>query len=254
VWRTLTIVALIVFAGSIIADPPKDAKLEAYLDKARKSFDRAKEDAKKSLLVAFEKEEEAVQANKSLSGEQKLIEIEKLREDKKNFQDRDKLPATTRMKSAAEVYQRGIGVARKDLEKALDVAIEGYIKLDNLDAAKAVLAEKKAIGESKPPIVRKPDPPIKKPEPAAPAGLLGKWDVRLGDFRTQWTFEAGGIVRSTEGEVKTGKWKVERDKKRVLITWDGTEHWDVLKLPLDPKSNLGQSSHNQPLVVEKVKE
>jgi Ni/Co efflux regulator RcnB len=254
VWRTLTAVALILSATNIFADPPKDANLEEHLDKARKSFDRAKEDAKKSLLAAFEKEEEAVQANKSLSGEQKLIEIEKLRDEKKSFQDGDKLPATTRMKSAVEAYQRGIGVARKDLQKALDVAIEGYIKLDNLDAAKAVLAEKKAIGESKPAVIPKPEPSVKKPEPAAPAGLLGKWDVRLGDFRTQWTFEDGGIVKSTEGEAKTGKWKVERDKKRILITWDGTEHWDVLRLPVDPKSNQGQSSHNQPLVVVKLKE
>jgi hypothetical protein len=254
VWQTLTSITLILFAGSTFAEPPKDANIEEHLDKARKSFDRSRDDAKKALLAAIERAEEAVQSNKSLSGEQKLVEIEKLRDDKKVFEAEGRLPAATRMKSAVEAYQRGIGLARNDLEKALDVAIEGYIKLDNLDAAKVVLAEKKAIGEAKPTVVRKPDPPVKKPEPAAPAGLLGKWDVRLGDFRTQWTFDGGGIVKSTEGEAKTGKWKVERDKKRILITWDGTEHWDVLKLPLDPKSNQGQSSHNQPLVVEKVKE
>jgi hypothetical protein len=240
----------------VCADGPKDEKIKDELGKAKLAFEQSKSDAKKLLIAAFEKAEEAVQSNKGLSGEQKLTQIQQLRDEKKTFQEDGKLPTAARLKSAVEAHQQAMNTASKKLEKAFDLAIEGYVKLDDLDAAKAILSEKKAVSDAKPAIVKKPDPPTKKPDSPVPANLLGRWDVRLEgtEFKTVWTFDGDGTVKSSEGDITTGKWKVEKDKKWVRIAWDGSDLWDALFLPLDPKMSIGDSVHRKRVVAVKQKD
>src|SRR5262245_42702406 len=68
--------------------------------------------------------------------------------------------------------------------------------------------------------------------------LLGRWKVKVGPtFETEWTFENGGVILSSQGQPK-GKWAIEPKNKRVLITWNKKD-WDSLALPLDPKESTG---------------
>jgi hypothetical protein len=70
----------------------------------------------------------------------------------------------------------------------------------------------------------------------------------------EWTFEADGVVKSTNGDALMGKWKVEKEKKRVLILWDDVDAWESMNLPLDPKTTYGRSCHNPGWLVIAVKQ
>ena len=73
--------------------------------------------------------------------------------------------------------------------------------------------------------------------------LLGAWKVRVGPtIEATWTFERGGVVRSTQGAAK-GRWSVDEKNREVLINWDGGA-WSTLALPLNEKRSVGQASQN----------
>ena len=73
--------------------------------------------------------------------------------------------------------------------------------------------------------------------------LLGTWKGKVGPtFETEWTFQKGGVILSSNGQ-PTGRWAIEKKHKRVLITWNKKD-WDSLTLPLDERESLGKSSHD----------
>src|SRR5436305_13124951 len=73
--------------------------------------------------------------------------------------------------------------------------------------------------------------------------LLGTWKVAVGPtYKTEWTFQADGVVLSSEGQGK-GRWEIDQKDKRVLLVWNKKD-WDSLSLPLNEKESTGKTSDN----------
>jgi len=82
--------------------------------------------------------------------------------------------------------------------------------------------------------------------------LLGTWKVTVGpQFETEWTFQRGGVVKSSKGQPQ-GRWAIEEQNKRVLLSWNEKD-WESLNLPLDEKRTSGKSSHDAGWVIVATK-
>jgi hypothetical protein len=85
--------------------------------------------------------------------------------------------------------------------------------------------------------------------------LLGRWQVQVGPtHKAVWTFAADGSVASTAGAPR-GRWRCQRERHRVLITWEGVGRpaWESLWLPLAAWGAQGESHHDPRWSVRAVK-
>lgn len=118
-----------------------DDPIAAELSKAKGEFQAAHEKAKDKLLAAFAEEEKKLTNNSKLKIDEKVKRLDQLQDEKKAFEDDNKLPKSPGLKVAVSDYQTKVNAAKLKCEKAFDHAAEKYGKKD-LTAAKAVLAEK----------------------------------------------------------------------------------------------------------------
>ena len=113
----------------------------AELRSAQAEYRDALQEAAAPMFAAFAAEERKLQGNSRLRLEDRLKRTEELAAEKRAFESRRKLPASTGLKPAATAYRRAASAAALRYVKALDAAAERYGKTD-LAAAKALLAEK----------------------------------------------------------------------------------------------------------------
>ena len=213
------------------------------LREAKKAYDKLIDDAKTSLLDNFEKAVKTAQDQASQAPERAIADVQKLNDEKKAFQDDGTLPRSARMKSAVQEFNRAVEVADKALEREYDKAMAAYTRAGQPDQATSVLTEKKKFLEEL----------EEKRFSRHLENLYGTWRVRMGPtYRTQWVFDPDGTVTSSDGAPK-GSWRYEKEKKRILINWDGTNEWDSLRLPITPRETKGETSHGKGWVVIAVK-
>lgn len=84
---------------------------------------------------------------------------------------------------------------------------------------------------------------------AVERSLLGTWTVSVGTgtYEGEWEFHADGTVSQQDSMANgkpfdnaTGKWEVDADKSRVLITWNNTNRTqDCFDMPIGPKGCWG---------------
>lgn len=107
------------------------------------------------------------------------------------------------------------------------------------------------------PVNQKQDPVPQPQNPSSPEiqrMLVGTWKVRVGPtYEAEWTFHADGSCDTTVGTWKRGVWKIQEDRQRVYITWNGDPVWDTFALPLDPKGTTGLTWNNAAWRVHAVK-
>jgi hypothetical protein len=89
-------------------------------------------------------------------------------------------------------------------------------------------------------------------QPTQVVTLLGIWDVQVGPYWNEFTFTADGKVKAAYG-APTGKWKFERERKRIPIPWDGMDRWERFDLPLSPKGTPGATWHSKDFDLKAVK-
>jgi hypothetical protein len=113
----------------------------AELSKAKQEYEAAVDAARDDLLSLIAKQEKRITESTKLGTEERVKQIELLREEKKAFESEGKLPKTVGLKTATSDYRTKVATAQRRCEKAFDAAAEQYVKKD-LAAAKGILAEK----------------------------------------------------------------------------------------------------------------
>jgi hypothetical protein len=136
-------VLFIAFSSAQEKPAAKDGKAQiaADLDKAKKAYTETVQNAKDALLSAFEPQEKVITDNKKLKIEERLQQVETLREEKTAFKADGALPKSTVMKSALSEYKTQLAIAHRICERAFDSASQKLITTD-IDAAKALADEK----------------------------------------------------------------------------------------------------------------
>ncbi len=239
------LVALAVLSQFAIAQTNAQNPVSDELTKAKEAYQKEIEKAKASFIFGFEFAEKAIQNRSSLSGEQKVSQIQTLRGEKETFLESGMAPASIGMKTYITEYQVALSRSERAMIKAFDTELDAVAKKKDFNRGAALLTEKKAL-------VKEIDERRNRLEFGA---LLGKWSVEVigSNFRSVWTFTPDNCLTSSEG-AKNGKWKFDKDKRRIVITWDEVKNaWETLKFPVDPKGTLGETWLNPSYRVKAVK-
>jgi hypothetical protein len=139
--RAPIVVAGLLFLGAAALGQP-DTATQA-LTKAKDDYRAATEKAQEKLLTAFAAQQKALEDTKKLKVADQIRLVDQIRAERKAFEASPAaLPTSAVMRPAVVEYQSKLVAARKKCEAAFDKVAEDCRDCKNLDAAKAVLAQK----------------------------------------------------------------------------------------------------------------
>jgi hypothetical protein len=196
------------------------------LDKAKKTYEKAVADARAALIKGFETAETSVRNRSGLAAEKKVTLLKDIASEKESFVDGGKLPDLGETISYATEYKDSMGRADRALMREYDKLIESHSKKGEMDKATSLLAEKKAFELDS--VIRQ--------NRAEYSSLLGRWSVEIPQvpFKAEWTISADGTVNSTDGNGVKGKWKHDKDRRRIVVTWEEVKIVNWLAYPIKP--------------------
>lgn len=170
--------------ATLAAGQPADPVAES-LARAKDEYRAATAKAQEKLLTAFAAQQKALEDTKKLKVADQLRLLDQIKAERKAFEANAAfLPASALMKPAVAEYQSKLVAARKKCEAAFDKGAEGYRDQKNLDAAKAVLAQKAEFFAA-----------------AAPTDPRAEWVSKVRSFRR--TEKGQWVERSEKGQFFT---------------------------------------------------
>jgi hypothetical protein len=122
-----------------------DDSITAEFESAKRAYLTAVEAAEKRIIAAFDAEDKKLAAAKSARVEDKLKRLESLQQERAAFEADGKLPESPSLKAAVNDFRLKVSLARAKCEKSFESAANGYFKLGDLDAAKAIVASKETF-------------------------------------------------------------------------------------------------------------
>jgi hypothetical protein len=195
-------VALVIASAGLRAvgadDPPTD------LDKARLTYDKAREKHRTELLKHFDDELDRIPKQK-LAAEERAKRIDIVKAEKERFEKEGLIPWSESMRAHLAGYQKNLALAETSLRKAFDREIDRALKAKNAeevnrlraDLAKALDANVVATWSHKPP-------------PGLPPGTLRLYsNGKIGspDAKATWSFQGGTLtLRWPDPTAPGGAW------------------------------------------------
>ncbi len=188
--RTFPFVAVIFFLSfnNCFADLP--VQLQTSIDNGKEDLEAKYTTAKQTLLAGFDKKIAQVRTAPKLNAEEKQNLIGAIEAQKAVFEKLEIIPFSPAMRDDVIVYLNTIQKAEISLAKAYDKGIEFHTKQSSDDAAKTLLANKRADLAPK---------------------VVGVWELKFaGDNRTNWT-----QILQSDGSTLAGSWTL--DRKHIVI-------------------------------------
>jgi hypothetical protein len=201
-----------------------DDVIPADSDRAIKIYEKAITEARSALLKGFENADMAIRNRTTVSGEKKLTLLKDLAVEKDLFVESGQYPESAEMRPYLADYKDTIGRAERALQRELDDVINALTKNREVDKASTLLAQKKAFAT---------EAEIRKNKGEFGA-LLGRWAIEVPQvpFKAEWTISPDGNITATEGASLKGTWKADKDKRHIIITWEGVKIVDWLAYPI----------------------
>jgi hypothetical protein len=218
------IASLILLSPLALSSVRADDVVPPDTDRAIKVYEKAIAEARSALLKGFENADTAIRSRTGVSGEKKLTLLKDLAVEKDLFVESGRFPESAEMRPYLADYKDATGRAERTLQRELDDVIDVLTKNREVDKASALVAQKKAFAM---------EAEIRKNKGEFGA-MLGRWAIEVpqAQFKAEWTISPDGNVTATEGDSLKGTWKADKEKRHIIITWEGVKIVNWLAYPI----------------------